>query len=1145
MRKVNLLILAITVFMLIFGEYDCYADNDDITILFNNSPSYIMDKEDAGFRVSVYSTGTGTEYLINYTVDDTEYTDTVSTSAYRREYKDIKLADMKKGIHKLNVSVVKDGEAVKSLSADICVIDYYEKLFMDEYSRTYMSTHFLFDNQTDFTDLGIMKKIGVAGVRDEIYWETVEWKKGIFDFQRPDGFMPKLREEGMDTCIIFDYSNHNYVTTSVNGEAATNRTAPRTAEEMKAFVNYVKRLLEQYPQITSVEIWNEPNWGFWEPEPNAIDYAAMVKAVSNAVREINPDICIMAGSLVFGGEESDFLREMLDEGIYAYVDAISTHPYTHPNGTDRLLERRLDSINDIINEYGGFKGHIATETGATTANSSAGCSEDKQASEIVKTYVYDDSRNIDSTYWYTFRDTGDNPYENEDRFGILHRDYTAKPALAVLSQYTNRLNGAVYCGRLNINNGVKAFLYMAEGVPVVVAWTTGESAEITLDNNGVQDMYGNSAEMGDTVKLTTEPVYIWVSDEDIYKQSAEYELGEIYNALSDKLGLSRFEACDNAEDAKKCFSAILERGLMLIDDVYNNHSFSERKMMSTLDTLYSAAEKYALLSGIYGGTADLDYTNTTFEDAKNAVYAQTGVKQYSSAVLRRAKICTERMNEISDMEDNPAKNTAVTYYGMCGRFLSELSEHIAGYEKTGNNRDVLLYTSKTNLELEDKCDLTVTAENGGKNPIKNALIEIKNEKGEKAAAVKVDINSESSATADITIPYCNFMLRGENKLYVCLVGEDGDEIARRGININVTSSGRASDLYQKYSFEDASAFIAGENFSCSDGAVQFMTDNSDYPAYAGKGAVYFNLYPGNLGFSFWDSSETAPAAGDGSTLGGYFMFKLMQPLYDAAEAEAAGKAWFKLPQMVFKKGGSEGETLAYFNPDNFSVADIEPYTWYRIPLTSTGVTFTSSDIVYCNITNTSGSGIRFMLDDIILTCINGDSEPTSTPTLPPTSTPASMPTPMLTPTPTLTPTQRPTSTPTLTPTLTPAQTPTPSPSQKPAVEISVPHFYKDGEETDYAAEGDIECRITIRNNTSDKCEIPSAMILCVYDDSDRLVGLAIGSGDRSLAGGGMSELIADITMPDMSKGGFYAKILLWNDIESMIPAAAAWEINKN
>ena len=801
MRRIGILTLAAAVFMTVFGGIGVYAA-DTVTITVKNSPSYIMDTDDAGFSVSVNSDSDGIDYDISYTVDGTVYSDTVSTQRYRTVNKNIALTGVAKGVHSLNIAVSKDGTIVKSASAKVCLIDYYEKRFMDEYGRAYMSTHFIFDNQTDSTDLDIMKKTGIAGVRDEIYWNTVRYN-GVWNFSKPDGFMPMLNSNGMDTCIILDYSNTYYVKTSVDGAAATERTAPRTAEEMQAFVDYVKGVITRYPMIKKLEIWNEPNWGFWEPAPNAIDYAAMVKAVSKAVKEIDPDIYIMAGSLVYGGYKDystyqDYLKELLDEGVYRYIDAISSHPYAHPQGVDRLIESRLDNVNDIINQYGGFKGHVATEAGATTADTAQGCTEEKQASELAKTFVYDDSRNIEYTYWYSMRDHGNDANDNEHRFGILNRDYTAKPAVAALSQYTNRLNGAVYFGRLNIGveGNVNAFLYLADGDPVVVAWVKQNNENVTIPNTGVEDMYGNSKGTQYPVMLTTDPVYITAEGNDIFRQSAEYELGRIYDKMSDKLGLSRFGVGPAADSARNGFDTLLARSLSLIDEAYMNGTYSERKMMSLLDTLFDAAEKYALLSAVYG--AEKDTASAAEYNAARTASEDSG-KQYSEAVFKEAKKYISRMNEIESMADAKSKAAAAAYYSLLGGYLSKISEHISGYEQAADDMDVLLYTSKTNVELIDnEGDLKVTAVNGNSRAVGNATAVIKDARGNTVASAYIgNIGKNSSESADI---HFRSDRPGMSRICIALSTASADRPKGRPIDHEKTDSRDrlpAADLQQR------------------------------------------------------------------------------------------------------------------------------------------------------------------------------------------------------------------------------------------------------------------------------------------------------------------------------------------------------------
>ncbi len=181
------------------------------------------------------------------------------------------------------------------------------------------------------------------------------------------------------------------------------------------------------------------------------------------------------------------------------------------------------------------------------------------------------------------------------------------------------------------------------------------------------------------------------------------------------------------------------------------------------------------------------------------------------------------------------------------------------------------------------------------------------------------------------------------------------------------------NLTQNLEFEDSSVFVNGTNYWCHDGVVDFKYDDQEYPAASGNGAVYIDGTKGS--FTFWGGGELWQAP-ENSTVIGSFKFKLMQKLNDAEEAEAKGSKWFKLPEMTFTKKDS-GEEVAYFDPDEVSVVDIGEYTWYELPIKSTGVTVNPTDVINYTIEKVEGSGIMFMLDDILIGCPIGEvpSEP--------------------------------------------------------------------------------------------------------------------------------------------------------------------------
>lgn len=75
------------------------------------------------------------------------------------------------------------------------------------------------------------------------------------------------------------------------------------------------------------EIWNEPNLApnFWVTPPNAGAYAHLVAAALPAIKQANPNLTVLAGSIVFNDNAyiSAFLNALPQGGF----DGLSLHPY--------------------------------------------------------------------------------------------------------------------------------------------------------------------------------------------------------------------------------------------------------------------------------------------------------------------------------------------------------------------------------------------------------------------------------------------------------------------------------------------------------------------------------------------------------------------------------------------------------------------------------------------------------------------------------------------------------------------------------------------------------------------------------------------------------------------------------------------------
>jgi len=82
-------------------------------------------------------------------------------------------------------------------------------------------------------------------------------------------------------------------------------------------------------ELTAVEVWNEPdqaNEKYFAGPEKALRYAALLKAAYVAVKQADPNIKVLGGSLV--GSDGVFLRKLYAAGIKGFYDGLAVHFYT-------------------------------------------------------------------------------------------------------------------------------------------------------------------------------------------------------------------------------------------------------------------------------------------------------------------------------------------------------------------------------------------------------------------------------------------------------------------------------------------------------------------------------------------------------------------------------------------------------------------------------------------------------------------------------------------------------------------------------------------------------------------------------------------------------------------------------------------------
>jgi hypothetical protein len=208
---------------------------------------------------------------------------------------------------------------------------------------------------------------------------------------------------------------------------AANAWPPRDPGEYARIVAF---LAGRYgTRLAAIEIWNEPDQSnelyFAGPNKAAL-YAAVLRAAYPAIKQANPNVPVLAGSLV--GSNGVFLRALYADGIKGYYDGLAIHYYT-------LTLASVRAIRNVQLANGDAKPLWLDEFGWTSCwpreriQEEQACVTPKvQALNIANIFrALSTTRYVAAEVIFELRDHG---HEN---FGVVTRSEAPKPALNALS----------------------------------------------------------------------------------------------------------------------------------------------------------------------------------------------------------------------------------------------------------------------------------------------------------------------------------------------------------------------------------------------------------------------------------------------------------------------------------------------------------------------------------------------------------------------------------------------------------------------------------------------------------------------------------------------------------------------------------------
>jgi len=364
-------------------------------------------------------------------------------------------------------------------------------------------------------NLDAIHKMGFRAYRRGIYWNSVEKKKGEYDFSQWDAQIAHSKKLGLKPLLVFFGGNKLY---NAKGAIAFRDDATR-----KAFAKFVGATVGHYKgQGIMFEIWNEPNVRtFWHKEGKANgpefaqEYVDLVKDCMAEIKKADPEAFVVAGSVSnywqpsYEWTEHCFKKGILETGINAW----SVHPYGVKTPEDFKVGH--DITRDLLKKYGHpDMPMLQTERGFSISKTTGGAYADEgwsggpanqaevfQAWNLVRQFMVDQMCNIRLEIWYEF---------DGEKFGIMG-DMAKRPGHKAAKVMLQQMDGYKYVKRLasDYKNDYALLFEKEDGAMKLVVWTAPPPGgapnafrEHSVTVEGVTgpvsmtDIYGNTSKTG-------------------------------------------------------------------------------------------------------------------------------------------------------------------------------------------------------------------------------------------------------------------------------------------------------------------------------------------------------------------------------------------------------------------------------------------------------------------------------------------------------------------------------------------------------------------------------------------------------------------------------------------------------------------------
>ncbi|WP_394278588.1 hypothetical protein [Microbacterium sp.] len=364
------------------------------------------------------------------------------------------------------------------------------------------------------------RALGLSEVRNDIFWERVEKKKGVYDFSDYEEPFTEARLQGLKILGVTGRGNALY--------GAANASAPRSSAAVRAYGKYNAAVAKRFT-LSGIEVFNEFN----HPPKNksgctsASCYLPLLKTVDSEVSKVKPSLPIVAGATA--RYPSSWFRELWRKGGLRHANAVSFHPYEITGKPHELGGIVRDARRDMKAAGGATRPVWVTELGTSARTGNR--TQAEQASVLVAAAASGFATGMRKFLWYDLINDTPNAGDQEGNFGLYaHPAKSAGAAVApkkaafAQALMITQLGGRPYRATEYLGTGVVTKSFGTSSNLVRVMWTPSGSktAQIKTSKSVVLVGFDGSKR---TMKPKNGVVRIPVTSEPVFVRSGAARAG--------------------------------------------------------------------------------------------------------------------------------------------------------------------------------------------------------------------------------------------------------------------------------------------------------------------------------------------------------------------------------------------------------------------------------------------------------------------------------------------------------------------------------------------------------------------------------------------------------------------------------------------